>query len=164
MQYLDLKVAGRLIQQMRLASSITQKNLAARSGISRATISALENGRLQDIGIKTLGALFGALPYTEQTRDVSESSRNLGAWLKEYREHVAAESVESFATRAGLIPERVRAMEEGDGTISINEWLTAFSCMQVLPDVMDAAKPALALLGSMFDAAKRGEGFHGHGE
>lgn len=153
MNYLDLNVVGVLIKQMRLASGITQKELSIRSGISRATISALENGRLNDVGVKTLGSLFKSIPYSHKSENISERSCALGEYLSDYRTKVANESVESFSTRAGLIVERVKAMESGDGSVSLNEWLMAFSCMQVLPDVMDAAKPAMAILGSMFESA-----------
>lgn len=153
MRQLDLQLMGKMVFEMRRAHKMTQTELSKRADVSRTTISALENGTLEDIGVKRLSRLVEALKMGDEQghmRDVVQ----LGVWLNEYRENVANQTISEFSKIAGILPEIVVAMEMGDGTVSIADWIMAFESMQVRADVMDAAKPGLALLGSMFDLAK----------
>jgi transcriptional regulator with XRE-family HTH domain len=52
---------GSLILAARKSKKITQQALAAQLGMSRATISAIENGSIPEIGIRKVMALCAAL-------------------------------------------------------------------------------------------------------
>ncbi|MCD8478213.1 MAG: helix-turn-helix domain-containing protein [Sulfurospirillum sp.] len=49
---MDLKEFGAYVAQLRKAKKISQEQLSRDLGISRATISSLENGTSSDVGIK----------------------------------------------------------------------------------------------------------------
>lgn len=52
------------IKNARLSRNMTQEELAEKSGVSRATISGLENGSAKDTTIGTLKKLAAALGVT----------------------------------------------------------------------------------------------------
>jgi transcriptional regulator with XRE-family HTH domain len=52
---------GRIIAEARADSGLRQVDLAAKSGLSRATIDALENGRARDIGVSKLARILAVL-------------------------------------------------------------------------------------------------------
>ena len=52
---------GAAIRSARKASGRTQAELAAALGMSRATVSAIENGTVPEIGVRKLMALAAAL-------------------------------------------------------------------------------------------------------
>jgi len=52
---------GKEIGTARKAQGLRQTDLAARSGVSRATIDALENGRASDIGYSRLARILAVL-------------------------------------------------------------------------------------------------------
>ena len=49
---------GPLLRQARREAKLSQEQLAAPLGMSRATISAIESGRCEEIGFAKLAALF----------------------------------------------------------------------------------------------------------
>lgn len=55
---------GYKIKEVREAKKMTQEELAEKSGVSRGTISALENGTMRTTMTKTLVALARALETT----------------------------------------------------------------------------------------------------
>lgn len=55
---------GFYIKEMREAKNMTQDELAAKSGVSRGTISALENGTMRGTTTKTLVKIAMALDTT----------------------------------------------------------------------------------------------------
>lgn len=55
---------GFKIKEVRESKHMTQEELAQKSGISRATISALENGVIRNTTSKTLLSLANALGVT----------------------------------------------------------------------------------------------------
>lgn len=55
---------GYKIKEMREARKMTQEELAEKSGVSRGTISALENGTVRTTMTKTLVSLARALETT----------------------------------------------------------------------------------------------------
>lgn len=57
---------GLAVHSKRREMGLTQAELAKRSGLSRATISALENGMLAELGINRLLALLETLGLTLQ--------------------------------------------------------------------------------------------------
>jgi HTH-type transcriptional regulator / antitoxin HipB len=58
---MHLKVIGAAIREARRAAGRTQADLAAELGMSRATISAIENGTIQEVGVRKLAALCAAI-------------------------------------------------------------------------------------------------------
>lgn len=58
---MDMPEIGALIRQTRKAGKHSQADLARSLGMSRATISAIENGTIGEIGIRKVMALCGAL-------------------------------------------------------------------------------------------------------
>jgi len=54
---MDLVTIGALFKKARRQSRLTQGELARRLGMSRATLSALESGRCEEIGVRKLTAL-----------------------------------------------------------------------------------------------------------
>ncbi len=58
---LDLITTGAEIARLRRASRITQRDLAARARVSRATVAALENGALRELGFNKVVAILRAL-------------------------------------------------------------------------------------------------------
>ena len=55
---------GYKVKEIRVAKKMTQKELAEKSGVSRGTISALENGEAKVALSKTLVAIACALDVT----------------------------------------------------------------------------------------------------
>lgn len=55
---MDLAAVGPLLKQARRATGLSQEQLAQPLGMSRATISALESGRCEEIGFRKLVALL----------------------------------------------------------------------------------------------------------
>ena len=55
---------GIKIKEMREALKMTQEELATKSGVSRQTISALENGKYENVLTGTLAAIATALGTT----------------------------------------------------------------------------------------------------
>ena len=58
---MTLQEIGPLLQSTRKQVGLSQEQLAGPLGMSRATISALENGRCDEIGFAKLAALFDLL-------------------------------------------------------------------------------------------------------
>ena len=55
---------GNKIRERREELGLTQETLASRSGVSRQTISALENGKYENMLVGTLAAIATALETT----------------------------------------------------------------------------------------------------
>lgn len=58
---MDLVTIGALFKKARRQSRVTQIELAKTLGMSRATLSALESGRCDEIGVRKLTALLEAV-------------------------------------------------------------------------------------------------------
>jgi HTH-type transcriptional regulator/antitoxin HipB len=58
---MDLSEIGEALRAARKASGQSQQGLAKPLGMSRATISAIENGTVSEIGVRKLMALCAAL-------------------------------------------------------------------------------------------------------
>jgi transcriptional regulator with XRE-family HTH domain len=58
---MDFVEVGRSIREARKASRRSQAELARSLGMSRATISAIENGTIAEIGVRKLDALCRAV-------------------------------------------------------------------------------------------------------
>ena len=55
---------GEKIKTLRKEKKLSQVELAKKSGISRATLSKLENGNLTKISVATLDRVLGVLGFT----------------------------------------------------------------------------------------------------
>ena len=58
---MHLETIGDIIREARRSAGRTQAELAASLGMSRATITAIENGTIQEIGVRKLAALCAAV-------------------------------------------------------------------------------------------------------
>lgn len=57
----DLVSIGSAVAVRRKARRLRQSDLAERAGVSRATIDALENGRLRELGIRKVARILSVL-------------------------------------------------------------------------------------------------------
>ncbi len=55
---MDLRDIGKLLRVARRRSGLTQADLASTLGMSRATVSAVEGGRCNEIGVQKLSNLL----------------------------------------------------------------------------------------------------------
>jgi len=58
---LDLYEVGQRVRLLRRAANLTQPELAKRSGVSRATIAALESGKLGELGFVKLTKILAVV-------------------------------------------------------------------------------------------------------
>lgn len=77
---MQLPEIGPLLQQARKKAGLSQEQLAAPLGMSRATISALESGRCEEIGFAKLIALLETVGL-----DVTVAPRSSRPTLDELR-------------------------------------------------------------------------------
>jgi HTH-type transcriptional regulator / antitoxin HipB len=59
--HMNLQQIGSILREARKAAGLSQQELAKPLGMSRATISAIENGTVNEIGVRKLIALCAAL-------------------------------------------------------------------------------------------------------
>jgi HTH-type transcriptional regulator / antitoxin HipB len=69
---MDMIKLGQTILLRRKLLKISQAQLAAANGMSRATISALENGRLAELGIRKVLAICATLGLTLELAEVAQ--------------------------------------------------------------------------------------------
>ena len=81
--YLD--EIGTLIRETRKSKNITQASLAKQLGMSRASISGIENGTITEIGIRKIIALCDALGLELQVQKKAKYP-TLQQLLKEQRD------------------------------------------------------------------------------
>lgn len=68
---LALKEIGAKIAEARRPAGLTQAQLARRSGVSRATVDALENGRIGDIGYSRLVRILSSVGHELALRRIA---------------------------------------------------------------------------------------------
>lgn len=61
-----MKQIGELIKQLRKLHGLTQSDLASQYGMSRATISGIENDTISEIGIRKVEAILAGFGYQLQ--------------------------------------------------------------------------------------------------
>ena len=55
---------GKVIKQQRKAQGLSQSELASKVGMSRATISGIENNTIPEVGVRKLEAILQVLGHT----------------------------------------------------------------------------------------------------
>lgn len=68
---MDLKEFGAHMVQLRKSKKVSQEQLSLDLGISRATISSLENGTSSDVGIKKILQILDYLGYELTSKEKS---------------------------------------------------------------------------------------------
>lgn len=61
---MSVEMLGKSIRRLRKEQGLTQAELAVRVGISRATLSGIENNTILELGIRKYEKLLNALGYT----------------------------------------------------------------------------------------------------
>lgn len=74
---LDLPTLGREIAKRRGAAGLTQSALAARAGIGRSTLDALENGRTAELGFGKVARILASLALDFQIIETRRSRPTL---------------------------------------------------------------------------------------
>ena len=64
----DLKRVGNQVREARKGQGLTQAALAAETGISRTTLSLLEGGMIQELGIRKVIRILDRLGFELTTR------------------------------------------------------------------------------------------------
>ena len=78
---MNLETIGTLFKEARRQSGLTQDEVARPLGMSRATLSALESGRCDEIGVRKLTALLQSVGL-----DLYAGQRRARPTLEELRE------------------------------------------------------------------------------
>lgn len=76
---------GKLIRELRKAHGLSQQTLALQYGMSRATISGIENNTVSEIGLRKVVAILNGFGY--ELAAVSRPSRPTLDTLKEENFH-----------------------------------------------------------------------------
>jgi len=79
----SIQSVGQQIAAARQERGLRQADLAIRAGLSRATIDALENGRVSDIGISRLGRVLAAVGLELSVGPATNQRPTLDELLKE---------------------------------------------------------------------------------
>jgi transcriptional regulator with XRE-family HTH domain len=74
---MDLLQLGELIKKTRQAQKLTQGELVRRSGLSRARLDALENGRAAEVGFKKLLRVMHTLGLDLRVTQLNDSRPTL---------------------------------------------------------------------------------------
>jgi transcriptional regulator with XRE-family HTH domain len=80
---LSLEEIGKEIATARKTHRLRQADLAAKAGISRATVDALENGRASDIGYSRLARILTALGLELRLGPLASRRPTLDELMKE---------------------------------------------------------------------------------
>lgn len=69
---MDMKYLGKVILARRKKMKVTQAFLASANGMSRATISSLENGNLPELGIRKVIAVCATLGLELELKEATK--------------------------------------------------------------------------------------------
>jgi transcriptional regulator with XRE-family HTH domain len=81
----DLISAGKQVAESRKKLGLNQAELSRKAGISRATLDALENGRLGELGFSKLARVLAALGLEIKIQPASSIRPTLDELLEEDR-------------------------------------------------------------------------------
>lgn len=79
---MSVEELGKTIHQLRKERGLTQAELAAQVGISRATVSGIENNTIVELGVRKYERLLNALGHTLSVK--TQSGRPTLDELKEW--------------------------------------------------------------------------------
>ncbi len=82
---MQIEELGDAVRSARKSSGFTQAELCRRSGVSRATLDALENGRIGELGFTRISKLLAALNLELTTRPVLRHWPTLDELIEEKR-------------------------------------------------------------------------------
>ena len=71
--HLNLKIIGERIKHQRTAVDMTQGMLAKQANLSRATINALENNSIKEIGVSRVARIYSILAHEMRAKNLAES-------------------------------------------------------------------------------------------
>ena len=80
---LSIGQIGQTVAAARSSAGLRQTDLAAKAGLSRATIDALENGRASDIGVSKLSRVLAILGLELAIRPATSERPTLDDLMKE---------------------------------------------------------------------------------
>ncbi len=80
---LSIGQIGQTVATARSSAGLRQIDLAAKAGLSRATIDALENGRASDIGVSKLSRVLATLGLELAIRPTTNERPTLDDLMKE---------------------------------------------------------------------------------
>ncbi len=140
---------GRLVREKRGIEGLSQEELAAEAGVTKARISDLENGKINNPQARTVDALCVALNISREERASCHSQTGLT---------LPPLLLENLALRFGH--GNPKALE-GDLVAFLNEQAVGFAAMQKRLAAMDAAGSAVAELIADASAALEGGNFRG---
>lgn len=83
---LDLISIGRQVAERRKTLKLSQTTLARKSGVSRATLDALENGRAGELGFSKITRLLAALGLELTIQPASSQRPTLDEMMREDRD------------------------------------------------------------------------------
>ncbi|MEO5936324.1 MAG: helix-turn-helix transcriptional regulator [Terriglobales bacterium] len=83
---LDIASIGKEVAARRKTHDLTQSELAKRSGLSRATIDALENGRSGELGFSKISRLLTTLGLELRLQEATPKRPTLDDLLAEDRD------------------------------------------------------------------------------
>jgi transcriptional regulator with XRE-family HTH domain len=82
----NLVAIGSLIASRRQTLRLTQSELARKSGVSRATLDALENGRSAELGYSKVANILAALGLELKLQEANRQRPTLEELLEEDRD------------------------------------------------------------------------------
>lgn len=94
-----LNTIGAAIRMRRTQLGLSQARLAQLSGLSRQTLSGLENGTLQDLGVNRVAQVLNVLGMDAPTPTTQARDRKRGLWMAaktasvSYRQELAPDSL-----------------------------------------------------------------------
>jgi transcriptional regulator with XRE-family HTH domain len=80
---MTIREIGQIVATARSSAGLRQTDLAAKAGLSRATIDALENGRASDIGASKLSRVLATLGLELSIRPATNERPTLDELMKE---------------------------------------------------------------------------------
>lgn len=79
----DLASLRSIIAEHRRQANLSQAELAQKAGVSRATVDALENGRIGELGFSKVSRLLAALGLELTIQKASSQRPTLGQLMQE---------------------------------------------------------------------------------
>lgn len=83
---LDLISLGTLVAARRRRLKLSQLELAKKASISRATLDALENGRIGELGFNKIAKILSVLGMQLKAQDIASTRPTLDELIEEQRD------------------------------------------------------------------------------